>query len=169
MPKKIPSVMAAYHFWSRVDNTGECWLWTGSQRDGYGRLLFQGRFKLAHRVAWELTNGPIPDGLYVCHTCDNPPCVRPAHLFVGSQQDNLNDMVAKGRSRRQTHCHNGHPMTDDNIYFRKGKRNSCRVCAKENAKRRYAAWIAAGRTPAEWKGRGGTNGIQEGPGQFPNS
>jgi len=88
-------------FWDRVDKTGECWIWQGYIRpDGYG-IASRGRVRgnaLAHRHAWELTNGPVPADLGVCHTCDNPPCVRPAHLFLGTQADNLRDMVLKGRS-----------------------------------------------------------------------
>jgi hypothetical protein len=64
---------------------------------GYGKLTFQGRAIYAHRLAYELTIGPIPDGMLVCHHCDNPPCCRPDHLFLGDQKANLADMVAKRR------------------------------------------------------------------------
>lgn len=75
-----------------------CWLWTGGKDPkGYGRTL---RFHLAHRVSWELFVGPIPKGLCVLHECDNPPCVRPDHLFLGTNLDNVKDMVAKGRQAR---------------------------------------------------------------------
>src|SRR5438034_5336909 len=87
-------------FWKTVLMTPTCWLWTGSIRpDGRGWTTF-GRERgiiLAHRLAWELTNGPIPDGIAVCHHCDNPRCVRPDHLFLGTQRDNLRDMRKKGR------------------------------------------------------------------------
>lgn len=86
-------------FWSQVDKSGDCWIWTGLRfTSGYGR--FTRRAYRTHRVAWELTNGPIPEGLYVCHQCDNPPCCNPAHLFLGSPADNMADMVAKGRQTR---------------------------------------------------------------------
>lgn len=66
---------------------------------GYGRIGGQGKTVLyAHRVAWEMENGPIPGGMYVCHRCDNPACIRPEHLFLGTQLDNIRDMVAKGRT-----------------------------------------------------------------------
>src|SRR5690348_16844605 len=72
-------------FWSRVDrrSPGECWVWTrGRLKAGYGQLTVGGKCRTAHRIAWELTNGPIPDGLSVLHRCDNPPCCNPAHLFL---------------------------------------------------------------------------------------
>ena len=75
-----------------------CWLWLGSRnRRGYGYFYVNGGVVRAHRAAWEFANGPIPDGLLVCHTCDNPPCVRPDHLWLGTYVDNARDRDAKGR------------------------------------------------------------------------
>jgi hypothetical protein len=88
----------ADRFWSHVDKSGECWEWTGRRLPhGYGRFDY-GRITLAHRVAWTLENGPIPAGLVVMHRCDNPPCVRPAHLRTGTMADNQRDMAHKGRA-----------------------------------------------------------------------
>lgn len=95
----VPDQEAIDRFWSRVDKTGTCWVWTGAPatKEGYGRVGIDGRKHLVHRLSYVLANGQIPDGLLVLHTCDNPPCVRPDHLFVGTDADNRADMVAKGR------------------------------------------------------------------------
>lgn len=69
-------------------------------RNGYGQIEHCGRALRAHRVAYELANGPIPLGMVICHSCDNPRCVNVDHLFIGTQADNMADMVAKGRKRR---------------------------------------------------------------------
>jgi len=88
-------------FWSHVQ-IGDglaCWEWQRSRTDrgGYGKLWRDGKLVRAHRVAWELTYGQIPEGSLVLHRCDNPPCCNPAHLFLGTHQDNHADMHAKGR------------------------------------------------------------------------
>jgi hypothetical protein len=82
------------NFWERVQKTPTCWLWTaGTDKDGYGKL----RRTKAHRIAWEMQYGPIPEGLMVCHHCDNPRCVRHDHLFLGTNSDNQRDAIQKGR------------------------------------------------------------------------
>ena len=87
-------------FWARVERGDGCWEWRGTRRrDGYGQLMVNGKLIRAHRLAYELSVGPIPPGLSVCHRCDNPPCVRPDHLWLGSRAENLADMTAKGRRR----------------------------------------------------------------------
>lgn len=89
-------------FWAQVgrtDNDQECWPWLGYRNDkGYGQVSFQGRRTLAHRVAYELTYGPLGAGECACHRCDNPPCCNPSDLFRGSVAVNNADMVGKGRS-----------------------------------------------------------------------
>lgn len=96
-------------FWSRVKKPVEpeaCWEWTGHRdRDGYGELRVCGRPKRAHRVSWELTHGDIPPGLLVCHACDNPSCVRPGHLWLGTKSDNARDSYAKGRQPKEMRPH----------------------------------------------------------------
>lgn len=94
-------------YWPKVDRSGgpdACWPWTAHRmKSGYGLFAVPNGTSyaaphLAHRVSWALVNGPIPDGLFVCHSCDNPPCCNPSHLFLGTPQDNARDMQAKGRA-----------------------------------------------------------------------
>jgi len=85
-------------FWAKVQKTDGCWIWQGDRfAYGYGRIKVRPRTLLAHRVSWEIAHGPIPPGLFVCHHCDNPPCVNPAHLFLGTCDDNIRDRDRKGR------------------------------------------------------------------------
>lgn len=101
----------AARFWNKVDmkTIDSCWDWVaGRDRDGYGRIKL-GRFDhQAHRVAWVLSVGPIPDGLCVLHRCDRPSCVNPGHLFLGTNTDNVHDKVRKGRSADQRGEANGY-------------------------------------------------------------
>lgn len=88
-------------FWNYVKKTDSCWIWGGLKNENnYGMGNLNRKQQRAHRISWELHNGAIPSGLFVCHKCDNPPCVNPEHLFLGTNLDNIKDRVAKGRSHR---------------------------------------------------------------------
>jgi len=98
---RAPGIPISIWFWTQVAKSEGCWLWTGTlDYHGYGRFKLQGKMQLAHRYAWTLKHGPVPDGMCVLHHCDNPPCNRPDHMFLGTQLDNIADRVAKERNRR---------------------------------------------------------------------
>jgi len=91
-------------FWEKVEKGDGCWIWTGSRSPkGYGQLWSEGTFLRSHRVSWLVHFGPIPEGMWVLHHCDNPPCVRPDHLYLGTAQQNSAD-----RERRKRHAHKVH-------------------------------------------------------------
>jgi hypothetical protein len=88
--------------WTKVSKGGpdECWEWTAAQTgEGYGRFKLNGRLHSPHRLIYELEHGPIGDGMMICHTCDNPSCCNPSHLFKGTRADNMRDAYQKGRVR----------------------------------------------------------------------
>jgi HNH endonuclease len=136
MPKSLLTVEE--RFWAKVEKTEGCWLWMGYRnKKGYGMFKMPDRVQLAHRAAWMLTNGPIPDGLDVLHKCDNPPCVRPTMLFLGTNADNQQDSVRKGRhvSTKKTHCLQGHPLAGENLYISPNEERQCRECKRESKRR----------------------------------
>lgn len=137
----------AERFWSRVraGKPDECWLWVGRlDHYGYGRIGTKeyGPDTKAHRLAWMLhADEPVPPGMVVCHSCDNPACVNPAHLWLGTQGQNMADKVAKGRARGpysgETHCRNGHPFQPYPTTRNGKQRRYCPVCRKAADHARY--------------------------------
>lgn len=143
--KDLECEFVLLRFWSRVRevvpfSAFKCWEWTGKiGTDGYGQMTIARKSHSAHRVSWQLNKGAIPDGLCVLHKCDNPACVRPSHLFLGTKSDNSKDARAKGRLKlpdnrnnlnsRKTHCLRGHEFSEANTAFKNGKRR-CRECCR---------------------------------------
>jgi hypothetical protein len=138
-------------FWDKVLVGDGCWEREGVRRNGngYGAFTWNGKTWLAHRAAWTIWSGPIPDGLQVLHHCDNRRCVRPDHLYLGTVADNMRDAVQRQRVRSFgiTHCVKGHEFTPENTRYGQGQR-ICITCARERgricaakrrAKRRGAA------------------------------
>lgn len=100
---------------AHVPELGPCYLYTGARSDkGYGTLKVRGKQSIATRAMWEEVNGPIPAGLFVCHRCDNPPCIRLAHLFLGTHGRNMADKTRKARSPSGEHHHNA-KLTRDQV------------------------------------------------------
>ena len=135
----------AERFWAKVDRRGpdDCWEWLAyRQRNGYGKFGRGGRGSMttAHRVAYELTFGPIPDGLNIDHLCRNRGCVNPSHLEAVSQRVNL---LRGETNSAKTHCVNGHEFTPENTKIESNGARRCLTCRREIDRRRNRARRAA--------------------------
>ena len=139
-------------FWAKVDVRGpdECWEFSGTrERCGYGQIKVKGRMLMAHRVSWELICGEIPDGLKVCHSCDNRPCVNPHHLFLGTQSDNIGDAFNKGRINNVGVNHPRAKFTEDQVLaIRSDLRTNTEIAKEFDVS---AATIWAIKTKANWR------------------
>lgn len=130
--------------WSKIDRTGgpdACWLWTASSSKGYGRLYVEGRFRVSHRIVYELLVGPIPAGLQIDHLCRNHSCNNPAHLEpVTPRENTLRSPLGAGGRARRTHCPQGHEYTPENTAVSSKRQRHCKTCKRERTRlnwRRY--------------------------------
>jgi hypothetical protein len=122
----------------------KCWEWSGVKvRDGYGRFRMKNKMLLAHRFSYLVAGGKLNKEIYVCHTCDNPGCVNPEHLYAGNQTYNMRDCAKKGRNNQQkkTHCPQGHSYSGENLRVYLNKTNDparyCGECSRIRALERY--------------------------------
>lgn len=140
-PKSTANVPITANFFARIQRSDACWLWTGGRGTRqYGKWSVRGKWYPAHRLAYTAFVGLIPDGMLVLHKCDNPPCVRPDHLFLGTHADNTADMIAKGRSQfSATACVHGHAFTPGNTRLSPRGHKECRECDRIKHRRQDAA------------------------------
>lgn len=139
MNKKTPEE----RFWGKVEKKEGCWEWVGSSSRGYGEMQWEHKLKKAHRISYELLKGKIPEGLEIDHLCRNKLCVNPDHLEPVTKKENIRRMrvitrvqyVIKNRAR--THCVNGHPLTENNIYIDSTDMRRCKQCNRDKVSRFY--------------------------------
>lgn len=121
-----------------LDPNSGCWLWTASRRNGYGQINFNGRLIKATHASLMIRGIEIPADKVVMHKCDNPPCVNPDHLCVGTRKENMQDCVNKNRhfQKAKTHCPHGHELTPDNLLASPNVR-ACLVCHRQRKRIYY--------------------------------
>lgn len=125
-------------FWSKVEKSTSCWIWTATlTRLGYGHFRMGEKLRSAHRVAYELLVGPIPEGMTLDHLCRKPACVNPDHLEPVTQHENiLRGKAPAAINARKTHCVRGHPLSGENLYIRPNGHRRCRACKNIGERRR---------------------------------
>ena len=134
------SMSEAERFWSKVNKTEHCWLWI-AYRERYGIFKSGSKCIKAHRYSWVIANGDIPNNLRVLHRCDNPACVRPDHLFLGTQRDNILDMENKGRGRHHSGSLNGMAkLTETNVRSIKQSQKTLGELARIFAVSKQSVW-----------------------------
>lgn len=127
-------------FWSKVEKTDTCWLWTAAKDPkGYGRINVGGYTMLTHRLAYELVVGQIPEGLQLDHLCRNPGCVNPAHLEpVTNYENSMRGESLNAQNARKEHCKRGHSLSGDNLYITPTGGRNCKACRSASRKQYYA-------------------------------
>lgn len=134
---------AAERLSAKLTSDGDCLIWRGyTLPKGYGLISYQGKPMQTHRLAWKLAFGEIPPEMHVLHTCDNPPCCNPEHLFLGTNQDNIDDKMRKGRHNNgmseRTHCIRNHEYTESNTYYTPSGARQCKACRRQRDRERYS-------------------------------
>ncbi len=149
MPRTNLTLRERFDLKWKSDSSG-CWIWKASKnKQGYGYFKLDGRMQKAHRVSWMIFSGSVvKDDTCVLHHCDNPSCVRPNHLFLGTYSDNLIDSFKKGRrdqhrgsgvdwveirgvkGKKRSRCNRGHPFSGSNLYINRSGYQICRACSR---------------------------------------
>lgn len=137
----VPMTGVEARFWSDVDYSKKCWEWTGAKSStGYGLFSLNGDSIYAHRWSYETQSGPIAKGMQIDHLCRNRACVRPEHLEVVTQKENiLRGESLPAKNARKTHCDRGHPLSGANLYLRKDRHGRmCKACRNASSRARRA-------------------------------
>lgn len=134
-------------FWAKVDRSGDCWTRGASRKNGYSLFRINHQTFYAHRIAWEFTHGRIPSGLHVCHHCDNPACVNPDHLFLGTQRDNMQDCAKKNRTTQGGRNSRAKLTSDQVLAIRRDPRTQGQIAADYGV---HASQISHIKTRKSW-------------------